>query len=116
MSPKFDILTPISLNDCKPPSLAPMPFFGFTDDVDHTEILLSADALLLVDLLQCKGMSIEKAKLFYMIVQPGFDEEISVYDKDMKQALFFMISMSTVLEEMTQDLIANTSIDGTGLN
>ena len=48
-----------------------------------------------------------------MIVQPSFDQHISCYDQDLKTALYFMISMSTVLEEMTQDLVESTTLYGT---
>ena len=39
-----------------------------------------------------------------MIVQPSFDAYITYQDKDLQRALHFLISLSTVLEEMTQDM------------
>ena len=56
---------------------------------------------MLIGLLLCPGTNLEKAKCFYMIVQPQYEVHICCYDKDLRTALFFLISMSTVLEEMT---------------
>ena len=47
-----------------------------------------------------------------MIVQPSFDQYISCWDKDLKRALYFLISISTILEEMTQDLVESTTMYG----
>lgn len=43
-------------------------------------------------------------------MQPQFEKHISMMDKDLRTALFFMISVATVLEEMTQDLIGSNDI------
>ena len=41
---------------------------------------ISIDALLLKGILACKGSNLEKAKCFYMIVQPSFEKSISTND------------------------------------
>ena len=46
-----------------------------------------------------------------MICQPQFEEHISMMDKDLKIAVFFLISLSTVIEEMTRDLMYNDDIN-----
>ena len=73
--------------------------------VDVGQTWISVDALLLLGLLQCPGSNLEKAKCFYMIVQPSYDAYITYQDRDLQRALHFLISLSTVLEEMTQDMI-----------
>ena len=46
-----------------------------------------------------------------MICQPQFEEHISMMDKDLKISVFFLISLSTVIEEMTRDLMYNDDIN-----
>ena len=105
-------------------SSKPSPKFNCEDIVDQetfqtTELKevadvgqtwISVDALLLLGLLQCSGTNLEKAKCFYMIVQPSFDAYITYQDKDLQRALHFLISLSTVLEEMTQDMETSATL------
>ena len=43
--------------------------------------------------------------MFHRVVAPEYENMIPVTDKDLKTALHFMISIATILEEMTRDLI-----------
>ena len=41
-----------------------------SEDIDPSNAWVSVDALMLIGLLLCPGTNLEKAKCFYMIVQP----------------------------------------------
>ena len=70
----------------------------------HTDFI-SIDALVLLALVQCQGDYSQKAEVFHRVVAPEYENFIPVTDKDLKTALHFMISIATILEEMTRDLI-----------
>ena len=67
--------------------------------------LISIDAIILLGLVQCKGTTREKAEVFARIVAPEMQPSILVNDEDIRTALYFMISIATIFEEMTRDMI-----------
>ena len=72
--------------------------------------MISVDALMLAGLLQCSGSNMQKANCFFLIVCPTFEPMISLQDKDLRTALNFMVTISTVIEEMTQDLVRSHDV------
>ena len=71
---------------------------------------ISVDALLLKGILACRGSNIDKAKCFYLIVQPTFEKSISTNDSDLRKVIHFFVGMATVIEEMTIDMIGQDSV------
>ena len=49
----------------------------------------------------------EKAEVFHRVIGPEFSSVVTITDKDLKTALNFMISLATIVEEMTREIISN---------
>ena len=66
--------------------------------------MISIDALILLGCLRCGGDKRDKAEVFHRVVNPEMTT-MTLTDKDLKTALFFMVSIATILEEMTQEMM-----------
>jgi len=73
--------------------------------------MISVDALMLAGLLQCSGSNVQKAKCFFLVTSPEMEPYISLKDKDLRTALNFLVTISTVIEEMTQDMLKSSNIN-----
>lgn len=51
--------------------------------------------------------------MFHRVVSPEMADQIPQRDKDLHTALYFLISIASIFEEMTRDLIKNP---GVGIN
>lgn len=60
---------------------------------------------MLLACLQCRGTDRDKAEVFHRIISPRIEPFVTVTDKDLRTALRFMISIVTVFEEMTREMI-----------
>lgn len=72
--------------------------------------MISIDALILLGCFQCAGTDTEKAEVFVRVVTPEMQKYIMVSDSDLTTALHFMISLATVLEEMTREMMRNPTL------
>lgn len=70
---------------------------------------ISVDALLLLGCVRCSGYDSEKASVFHRVVAPQQQDVVTITDTDLKEALRFMISTATILEEMERDFIEHPS-------
>ena len=66
---------------------------------------ISIDALVLLGCVRCCGYDSEKAQVFHRVVAPQQQDVVTITDTDLKDALRFMISTSTILEEMERDFV-----------
>ena len=66
---------------------------------------ISVDALILLGCVRCCGYNSEKAQVFHRVVAPQQYDVVSITDTDLSDALRFMISTSTILEEMERDFV-----------
>ena len=80
--------------------------------LDPDLIWISVNALVLIGCLNCSGKDIEKADVFYRVVQPEMLPRIYVSDRDIRMSLLFMINMATILFYM-QGKIARDGHDTT---
>lgn len=72
--------------------------------------MISIDALILLGCFQCGGSDLEKAEVFQRVVSPELHSNLSVSDRDLRTAFHFMISLATVLEEMTREIVRNPTL------
>ena len=69
------------------------------------EAWISVDALLLLGCLHCSGLDSEKAQVFHRVVAPELDDMVMLSDKDLRKSMYFMITLATILEQMTREII-----------
>lgn len=69
------------------------------------ETWISLDALILLGCLHCGGYDSEKAEVFHRIIAPEYESIVKITDKDLKSAMYFMITAATIVEGMIRDLV-----------
>ena len=62
-------------------------------------------------MINCSGFDSEKAQVFHRVVAPEYASIVSITDKDLETALRFLVTMATILEEMTRDMKANPAAE-----
>ena len=72
--------------------------------------LISLDAIILLACVQCEGSDTDKAEVFLRVVSPEMLDHIVSIDKDLRTAVHFMITISTIFEEMTREISRNPSM------
>ena len=85
-------------------------FVQGTNQPSRQTDLISIDALILLGCVQCGGIDEQKAEVFHRVVQPEMLSQIPISDNDVREALHFMISTATILEEMTRDMMRRPSM------
>lgn len=69
------------------------------------ETWISLDALILLGCLHCGGYDSQKAEVFHRIIAPEYESIVKITDKDLKSAMYFMITAATIVEGMIRDLV-----------
>ena len=64
---------------------------------------ISVEALVLYGIVHYNGTDYEKAEVFHRVVAPENYDVVSITDKDLSAAMRFMITIATIIEEMTRD-------------
>jgi hypothetical protein len=62
---------------------------------------VSMNALLLLGILFCAqdGNTADRARIFYLTVQPEFEEKLSVMDQDLRASCTFLVQASTIIKQ-----------------
>jgi len=55
--------------------------------------------------LHCGGLDSEKAQVFTRIVVPELDHMVTIMDRDLRMSMMFLITASTILEQMIRETI-----------
>jgi len=72
--------------------------------------LISIDALILLACLRCQGSYRQKAEVFHRVVSPEMQQNLNVTDTDLRKCVHFLISIATILEEMTREMQKNPTM------
>jgi len=59
--------------------------------------------LILIGCLKCAGYDSQKADVFFRVIQPEMSDKITIYDKDIRMAIFFLTNLATILEQMQKE-------------
>ena len=59
---------------------------------------------MLYGLLHCEGFDSEKAMVFYRVIDPRCNNIITITDRDLKQAMNFLIIGATLVEEIIMEI------------
>ena len=78
---------------------------GLTSQIQRRAHEISINSLLLLGIIRCTGSYTDKAKVFQRVVAPEGQRQVLIKDKDIKQAVYFLTSMATILQQMQNEMI-----------
>jgi len=54
--------------------------------------------------MNCPGQAQDKARIFYMVVQPQMDQRLAYNDVDLKKAVTYLIQYAAIFQQLKHEI------------